>query len=176
MKTVRDIMVKDVIHVSPEATVRELAQILSDAQISGVPVVDSKQQLVGVVSATDVVRFASEPPEAANSGTWMDTLDDTVPDYVPSFFRDAGTYLGPWTPLDKESRPSSLDEAMVKDIMTTVPFTVPADASIGLLAEFLSERRIHRAIVTGPDGLAGIVTSFDVLRACHELLATRSEA
>jgi len=45
-----------------------------------------------------------------------------------------------------------------------------AETSIAVLAQFLSERRIHRAIVTGPQGLAGIVTAFDVLRACHEML------
>jgi len=171
MKTVRDIMAKKVIQVSPEATVRELAQLLSDAHISGVPVVDSKRELVGVVSATDVVRFASESDDQPQEDTWLDALENTVPEYVPSFFRDADTYLGPWTPLEGDGRPSSLDEATVKDIMTTVPFTVPADTSLTLLAQFLSERRIHRAIVTGPDGLAGIVTTFDVLRACHEMLA-----
>lgn len=170
MKTVQDIMAKDVINVHPEATVRELAQLLSDAQISGVPVLDSKKDLVGVVSATDIVRLASEPPSIEQDPTWIEALDETVPDYVPSFFTDADAYLGKWTPITSEENGQSLDQATVKDIMTSVPFTIPADASIPVLAQFLSERRIHRAIVTGPSGLAGIVTTFDVLRACHSML------
>lgn len=178
MKTVREIMATDVINVRPEITVRELAQVLSDAQISGVPVVNSQQELVGVVSATDIVRFASEPPardEPATS-TWAPDADETLPDYVPSFFREADVYAGSWTPLDVEAAPSTLDDATVSDIMTSVPFTVPADTSVALLAQFLSERRIHRALVTSPSGLAGIVTTFDVLRACHEMLNPTPEA
>ena len=60
--------------------------------------------------------------------------------------------------------------------MTSVPFTIPADTPVSVLAGFLSERKIHRAIVTGPAGLAGIVTTFDVLQACHSLLSGSERA
>ncbi len=176
MKTVADIMVKEVIHVRPDTSIRELAHVLSDSQISGVPVVDSANKLVGVVSATDIVRLASETPPDGEARWERPAEEESLPDYVPSFFRDAGTYAGAWTPLTFEEHPASFDEVMVKDIMTSVPFTVPADTSVALLAAFLSERRIHRAVVTGPDGLAGIVTSFDVLRACSAILNPTAEA
>ena len=91
MTTVKDIMITDVINISPEATVRDLAQVLSEAQISGVPVVDSKRELVGVVSATDVVRFASEQPSTEEAPGPPATDDEALPDYVPSFFLDAGS-------------------------------------------------------------------------------------
>ena len=176
MKTVADIMVRDVIHVRPETTIRELAEVLADSQISGAPVLDSSNELVGVVSATDIVRMASEGVPSDGEG-WNDQSEqDALPDYVPSFFRDAGSYAGAWTPLTVAEHPSSFDDLTVKDIMTSVPFTVPGDTSVALLANFLSERRIHRAIVTGPQGLAGIVTTFDVLRACADILSPTAEA
>lgn len=176
MKTVADIMIRDVIHVRPETTIRELAEILADSQISGAPVLDSANALVGVVSATDIVRVASEGIVENGEGWEGGADEDALPDYVPSFFRDAGSYAGAWTPLGATEHPGSFDELTVKDIMTSVPFTVPGDTSIALLANFLSERRIHRAIVTGPDGLAGIVTTFDVLRACADILGPTAKA
>ena len=53
--TVRDIMSRKVVHTRPDATVRELAYLLAQEHISGVPVVGERGRVVGVVSATDIV-------------------------------------------------------------------------------------------------------------------------
>ncbi len=52
---VRDIMQTDVLVVGPEASVRELADILAQNKISGVPVVDAEQHVIGMVSEADVI-------------------------------------------------------------------------------------------------------------------------
>jgi CBS domain-containing protein len=39
---VKDVMTSDVITVSPQTPLREVARILSDSRISGVPVVDER--------------------------------------------------------------------------------------------------------------------------------------
>jgi len=59
MLTVRDIMNPAVVTVAPDTTVRQLARLLADEEISGAPVVDQSGRLQGVVSATDVVRLAA---------------------------------------------------------------------------------------------------------------------
>jgi len=51
----KDIMTRDVVTVSAAATVREAAQILTQQQLSGAPVVDRQGQIVGVVSEADIV-------------------------------------------------------------------------------------------------------------------------
>jgi len=51
----KDIMTKEVVTVSAAATVREAAQILTQQQLSGAPVVDRQGQIVGVVSEADIV-------------------------------------------------------------------------------------------------------------------------
>ena len=56
--TVGDIMVRKVIHISPEKTLEEAAQIMTENRIKKLPVVESKK-LVGIVTATDIV--AAEP-------------------------------------------------------------------------------------------------------------------
>ncbi|NJD19519.1 MAG: CBS domain-containing protein, partial [Gemmatimonadetes bacterium] len=68
MLTVRDIMSPAVVTVSPGATVRQLARVLADGEISGAPVVNEEGTLVGVVSATDVVRFAADDTDVHVTG------------------------------------------------------------------------------------------------------------
>jgi CBS domain-containing protein len=51
----KDIMTKDVITVSPTATVRNLAMILIKNQISGAPVAGRNGKIIGVVSEADIV-------------------------------------------------------------------------------------------------------------------------
>jgi len=45
-----DVMTTNVITVDPDTSVQALAMLLSERGISGVPVVDSDNQLVGIVS------------------------------------------------------------------------------------------------------------------------------
>jgi CBS domain-containing protein len=51
----KDIMTKDVITVSPTATVRNLAMTLIKNQISGAPVAGRNGKIIGVVSEADIV-------------------------------------------------------------------------------------------------------------------------
>src|SRR5262249_61957276 len=55
MKAV-DVMVRNVITVGPDACVQDVAQILLSARISGVPVVGTNGELLGIVSEGDLMR------------------------------------------------------------------------------------------------------------------------
>lgn len=52
---VRDIMTRKVIKVSPEDSVQQLARVLTEAGISGAPVVSASGELVGIVTEADVI-------------------------------------------------------------------------------------------------------------------------
>lgn len=56
---VREFMITPVFSVQPSCTIRELLNILSSNRIGGVPVVDDKGHLVGMVSDGDVLRYLS---------------------------------------------------------------------------------------------------------------------
>ncbi|HDL00686.1 MAG TPA: CBS domain-containing protein, partial [candidate division Zixibacteria bacterium] len=56
MLKAKDIMTKDVVTIHPEATVEELARLLIEHKISGVPVVDNENKLVGIVTENDLIR------------------------------------------------------------------------------------------------------------------------
>jgi CBS domain-containing protein len=51
----KNIMTRKVITIDPAAAVKELAKVLSRSRISGVPVVDKKGKVLGVVSEADII-------------------------------------------------------------------------------------------------------------------------
>ncbi|MCD6351585.1 MAG: CBS domain-containing protein [Armatimonadetes bacterium] len=55
-KTAGDIMVTDVVSVTPDTDVQEIAQVLTEHGIKRVPVLDAEGTLVGIVSRADIVR------------------------------------------------------------------------------------------------------------------------
>lgn len=61
MVRVHDTMTLDVLTVSPEATLREAAGLLSDEHVSGAPVV-AGSKVVGVVSTSDIIEFVADEP------------------------------------------------------------------------------------------------------------------
>jgi len=51
----RDIMTRKVYSISPEASVQEVAQLLSRKSISGVPVIDKDAKIIGIVTEADII-------------------------------------------------------------------------------------------------------------------------
>ncbi len=157
MRTVSDIMQRNVASVRPDATLRELTRFLSDRDISGAPVVTEDGALVGVVSATDIIR------KAADDST-LDLVEHSgLPDVEHSYHLpdEPDLMVLDWSRVDASTR----DVMTVADIMTDVSFGVSPSTSVKELAEFLSRGRIHRAVVLDGQRLVGIVTTMDVLRA-----------
>lgn len=61
MFKVRDIMTTNVVTVMPEATLRDAASLILRHGVSGLPVVDDKDQLVGVLSEWDLLEVLESP-------------------------------------------------------------------------------------------------------------------
>lgn len=143
----RDLMSPDPICVEPSTTIRQLARVFEDNEISGAPVTDQEGHVIGVVSKTDLIRRCS-------AGT-----DDMPPAYLFEVLSDQGD----------ESEPGGvMPEPLicVEDFMTEDPLMVTADISAAAIARLMFERRIHRVIVVDEDKFPiGIITSMDLLGA-----------
>jgi CBS domain-containing protein len=172
-------MQTEVVTVPPHATVRELTRILSEAGISGVPVVTDAGEVLGVVSSSDVVRLAAEARESGMNLTSMsgwaavamepvatDPEDDREDPLSAYFLPEDTPTLAPEWGTGPDEGP--MDELTVSDIMTPVTFSFPASASVKELADFLVRGKIHRAVVVEDGRLQGIITSMDVLKALSE--------
>ena len=162
MRTVRDIMRSEVISVRPETSVQELVQLLDAEGISGVPVLDASERVLGVVSRTDVIRYAARQPELPQPEAFWETLaaSDDDPEEVYFLSPESAVMVFPSPTLDG----LALGGITVEEIMTPVAFGVDPEMLVAELADFLLKGRIHRALVVDEDRLVGIVTAFDLLQ------------
>ena len=168
MRPINEIMQRDVVTVNPNTSVRELLRILAESQISGLPVVSEAGEIVGVVSATDVIRLSVEESEVSEGSLGLEGLP-SLPEGVGEEGNGAFFYTGevrlPSVPMETDIPEGIFDGFSVSDIMTSAAFTVAPRDDIQQVARFLLRGRIHRALVVEDDRLQGIVTTFDLLRA-----------
>jgi CBS domain-containing protein/predicted MFS family arabinose efflux permease len=54
---VKDFMIRDVVSIRPEATIKDLLKLMIEHNIGGVPVVDNHNKLIGIVSDGDIIRY-----------------------------------------------------------------------------------------------------------------------
>lgn len=180
MLRLRDIMTTDLVTMSPGTSVRDAMDVLGRHHLSGAPVV-AGGKLVGVVSTTDLMAFASALPGVP---TERDTTDDPLewPDlpavddvdsgleppsaYFSALWDDAGADVT--TRMASLSGPewNALEEHDVGDVMTRAPLaTLGPGADVHAAADLMRRRGIHRVLVTEGDTLVGIVSALDITRA-----------
>lgn len=172
-QTVRDVMQFHVVTVPPRATVRELIQILSEEGISGAPVLDPHGKILGVVSATDVIRLAAHEAEIpAGQLSWEPALlpEEQDEDDGASYFALPETPVRFTAPVPGAAAETAFDRYRVEDIMTPVAFSVAPDASLQEVVQLFVRGRIHRVLVVDRGMLLGIATPFDVLGALFDLV------
>jgi CBS-domain-containing membrane protein len=144
MLKAKDIMTKDVITVRPDATIEDLARLLVKHDISGVPVVDDKGRLKGIVTENDLI--------TKNSRLHLPTILRLFDAYIP-----LGT--GKMEDEIKRMTASRVDEICAKEVIT-----VDCEASVEYIATIMTEKKIHLLPVLQEGKLAGIIGKKDVIR------------
>jgi CBS domain-containing protein len=177
MLRLRDIMVTDVLTVSPDMTIREAMDVLVERHISGVPVV-ANGHVIGIISATDLLAFSASLPgiqEAdVDRAEWGEELSDWSEGNEASaaYFAEmwgASGEVGTRQPVAHGPEWNALEEHTVAEAMTSPPLcTLPPNATVEDAAEFMHATGVHRVLVMDSGRLAGIVTSMDVARAVGE--------
>ena len=143
-----DVMTTNVITVGPDTPVQEVAKILSERSISGVPVVDVENRLVGIVSEGDLLHRVETGTERRaqrrRRSWWLDTIgsdEELARDYVKSHGRTA------------------------KDVMTREVVTASDTTELAEIANLLETKRIKRVPVVRDGKLVGIVSRANLVRA-----------
>ena len=174
MDRIRDIMEPDVITILPEAHVTELTALLDRAGITGAPVVDADEVLVGLVTVRDVVRLAREVLEVPEASRWG--MGTTLPENMgiagdlpldAEFFAYYVTPGGGFVDMRDQIRKIpevAFEGYQVRDIMSPDPVSIPSSTLIRDAARTMLDAKIHRCLVVDDGRLQGIVTATDILK------------
>jgi len=140
---VADVMTRTVVAVRAETPLRDVASLMVDHGISGVPVVDDRGGVLGVVSEADFII-----KERGVEGVHHRLL--------------AGIF--------GESRSTQAELAKIEattagEAMTSPAITVEVGDTLRWAAQQMADRRINRLPVVEAGVLVGIVTRADVVRA-----------
>ncbi|AVZ76738.1 hypothetical protein SLUN_35625 [Streptomyces lunaelactis] len=145
-----NLMVNDVVSVTPQTPFKEVAKLLAVHRISGLPVVDTDDRVLGVISESDLVlRQAGVPPE-------------------PGPIRSARlAWRSPPTGgADTGRTADTKAHAMsARELMSQPAITVQANDTIAVAARTMAQHRVERLPVVDEDGrLVGIVARRDLLQ------------
>ena len=137
---VKDVMTKDVISVTKFESIVHVATILSEKNISGIPVVDKEKRVIGIITQADILSIVGIRREH----TLKDLLKHMLGEPLPQ--RRIGDFVG--------------------DIMTSSVLTMKAESNIAEVARIMDEKKIRRLpVVDDKNMLIGIISRADILRA-----------
>jgi CBS-domain-containing membrane protein len=138
-----DVMSRNILSVMEDATVFDAAELLLNARISAMTVINAKNELVGIVSEADLIRRAEIG--TAPHKNWLQRLlsDDasSAADYVRTHSQH------------------------VRDVMTRDVVSVDIEAPLGEVAATMSKHNVKRVPVLDNNGVVGMVSRADLLRA-----------
>ena len=130
-------MTTDVVAAEPTWSLKQAARAMIEAGVSGLPVVDAQDRVIGIITEADFIEAE------AGRGPGRRRVFDTV--------------FG-----DKQTRIPSIVEAA----MTSYPIVVDRNTTIAEAARLMADRKVKRLPVVDPAGhLEGIISRADVLVA-----------
>ena len=148
--TARDIMTQSVLPASIDWSVKDLAEFLVANGISGAPVLDSSEQLVGVVSVTDIARHTSVTNDEADicdsHHYYTDALDFQFDEELIHEFGE-----------------SDNSASTVRDIMTPKVHDVDIGTALQQVCADMVSNRIHRVFVSDNHKIVGVISALDIL-------------
>lgn len=146
-----DVMTTTVITVQLDTQVRKIVELLLTHRISAVPVVDTDQRVLGIVSEGDLMRRMENDTDNRHSW-WLEEIlstRGTAREYIKSRGRKAG------------------------NVMTPDVVTVEEETPLYEIARLLERHHLKRVPVTRDGKLVGIVSRANLL---HGLAAREAES
>lgn len=145
MKTAKEIMTRDVKTAHLDMPIKELATLLYENKIGGVPVVDDDGNVVGVVTENDLI----DQNKKLHIPTMVSFLDSVI------FLDSAATF-------EKEIK--KMTGALVRDVCSERLLSVDEDAGIEDIASLISEQGVHTLPVLKDGKLVGVIGKADLIR------------
>lgn len=142
----KDIMTADVVTVREDATVEEIVKILFEKNIGGVPVVNDKNEVVGIVTEGDLI-FRSKKLQ------------------IPPYFSMLGGFVFLQGSKAIEEQVKKMVGYKAEEIMTKKVVTVEEDADLEEISTIMVNKNINRVPVVVKGKLVGIISRKDIIKA-----------
>lgn len=141
---VRDIMSTPARVVGPETRVAEIARLMLEQELSGLPIVDGGGRLLGLVTARDLVAKHARP-------------------HLPTYFAILGTFV----PINTRSTNEEMRHILgvsARDLMEPDPPTVSPDTQVDDAASVMVSRGVDLLPVVEEGRLIGVMRQADIIR------------
>jgi CBS domain-containing protein len=140
---VADVMTKDPVTVGPDAQLKDVADILVARSVSGLPVVGTGGEPLGVVSEADLLlKGAGVPSETRGALGWRVLFDRT----------------------GNGEAQAKLAARTAGEAMSSPAITIGPEQSVSEAARTMIEKRVNRLPVVEDGKVVGIVTRADLVR------------
>ena len=143
---VKEVMTRDIAHLSPDATAKEAVEILQKKEISGLPVIDANGKLVGMFTEKDVLAYI-----------------------LPSYIEKVGRFVYQENPKATKRKFTQLGHVKVSGLMRHEVVTIGEDVTLCEVAKMMLTQKVRRIPVVDKEGrVIGIVARCDILRGLTE--------
>lgn len=143
----REVMTRDVVTVNRAASVTDVARLLVEHKVSGLPVVDEEHHVVGMITEGDLIY-----------------KDKKV--HMPAFLEILGGVIYLENPQRIVNDLKKMTATKVAEVMTSKVYTVKEDATMEDIATIMVERQVNRLPVVDQTGkLVGIISRQDLVKA-----------
>lgn len=145
MLKAKDIMRKNVITVKPETSVEEIGRLFIEKGISGAPIVNENDMLIGIVTENDLI-------------------SQNRKFHIPTILRVFDAFI----PLDSDSRMEKeikkMTASTVEEICTKDVLTVDEETPLAEVATIMTEKMIHLIPVVNNGKIVGIIGKKEVIK------------
>jgi CBS domain-containing protein len=148
MPTVREYMDANPVTVTPDTKAEDVARLLGERELHGVPVVNGANRCIGIITENDLVMADEEG-------------DLHIPHYIELF----GGLVFLESVRGFEKRLKKAMAASAEDMMTRDPTTIGPDEDVHAAARVISQSGHNHLPVVEHGLLVGVITRADVLRA-----------
>jgi CBS domain-containing protein len=152
MLTVKDIMTKEAVFVSPDALLTDAARIIVEKNFDGVPVVNEEKKLVGILTQYDLI--------SKGSALHLPTMQFIL-EHMAVFKKDKKQF---------QENIQEITSLRVHDVMNPDPLTFQeGDTYEYVVHTFRDHHRVNPIpVVDTQRYLVGVVSRYDILKFLKE--------
>lgn len=140
---IKEIMTQKVISISPETNAREALELLVKMQISGLPVIDENNKLVGMFTEKEILAAV-----------------------LPSYIEKVGSFVYQDNPKAVKQKIAAFQTTKVKEVMRQEVITIDEETSLSEAARLMLTKKARRLpVLNKTKEVVGIVSRGDLMKA-----------